>query len=192
MLIRLLTLIILVGQVQVLATENNLVKKMEGPVLVLQFSETRDRDKQAYGFITRLENGHKSIHSRVVVYRDREKFDKEMMQQAKYEGEPTVNRDDHKVWENTAERNASKTAHIFTSPFSRGGGSAQSVSRTGSLTEFEQIAGIRINGLMLEDPLILLNRILKADKALKLVSVRHNETKLGQYTSEDQTYYLSR
>jgi len=191
MLLRLIALVLFVGQIHVFAAEQNRVETMEGPVLVLQISETRDRDQQSYGYITRLGNGYKSIYSRVVVYRDREKFDQEMEKQVEYE-EPTVNRDDHKVWENISERNVSKTIHIFSSPFNRGGGSPQSVSRTGSLTEFEKIAGTRINGLMLDDSLTLLNRLLRADKTLKLVTVLHAETKLGKYSSEDQTYYLSR
>jgi hypothetical protein len=191
MLIRLLALIMFVGQIQLFAAEGNRVETMEGPVLILQVSETKDLDQQSYGFITRLEDGSRSIYSRVVVYRDREKFDQEMKKQTQY-SEPTVSRDDHKVWENTSERNVSKTIHIFSSPFNRGGGSPQSVSRTGSLNEFEKLAGTRINGLMLDDSLTLLNRLLKADSSLKLLSVRHEETKLGEYTSEDQFYYLAR
>lgn len=192
MLLRLLTLIMLVGQVQVIAAENNRVEKMKGPVLVMRFSQTNDRDKQASGYITYLEDGQTSIYSRVIVYRDREKYDAEMKRTTESSGAPTMNGDNHKVWENSSEGSISRMSHIYSSPFSGGGGSPQSVSRTGSLTEFEKISGTRKNGLMLEKPLILLNRLLQADKTLKLVSVRHDETNFGKYSSKSQYYYLSR
>ena len=126
----------------------------------------------------------------MVYYRNWEKFDQES--EAKYGGEPTVNRDDHKVWKDTSVRGVSKAVHIFVSPFSRGGDSPQQRSQIGSLIGFEGISGTRINGLMLDKPLLLLNRLLKAEDALKLVSVRHEETKSGRFSRESEYYTLSR
>lgn len=192
MLIRLLLSLMTLGLVPVIAAKDNRVEKMEGPVLVMRFSQTNDGEKQAYGFISYLEDGQTSVFCRVVIYRDREKFDEEMKRVTESSGEPKMNGENQKVWENISEGSISKMSHIYFSPYGSPRGSPQSLAQTGSLTEFEKISGIQGNRVMLQKPLILMNRILKADKTLRLVSVRHDETKIGIFSRESEYYYLTR
>lgn len=188
----LLALVMIVSLLPLGAADNSAVQKIEGPVLVMKILEISDREEGSYSFLTELRDGRNAITSRAVVFRDQEAFDKELEELTGYLGEPTRNQDDHKAWTRSGDGDASTTTLIFISPFSRGGPSPQSMARIASLTEFNKITEVFPSNYNVDDPFLLLNRLLKTHPDIKLVSVLPEELAFGKYKSEGHAYYLSR
>lgn len=181
-----------IGLLPLGAADEDPIEKIEGPVLIMRFSEIADRNDGSYRFVTTLGDERNSIYSRAVVFRDREAFDEELAEMTRYMGEPTMNRDDHKTWTSSEEGSDSTTSLIFISPFSRGGPSPQTMARMASLTEFNKITEVFPSNYNVDDPFRLLNRLLKTHPDIRLISVLPEERKREKYSSEGHSYYLSR